>query len=270
MIRMHVLVLGGLLALAGCLEARSTTVLRADGSGTYREIVVVDLVKAAGYQEALKKQMQSMPPGDDPDLGDPFDNLDVEKRTATLERRKGIRITSHSESKDESKKTRLFELGVDYTSLRSLYEAGVVEDVAVSLVRAEDGKSWTLTIRHIFDGNERDPDASDPAAMEQLTRLRAGMLARHKTWWGTLRIERTLTLPTAVSKTNGTKAEDGRTVTWTVGFDDLADPRRLRQEVTFAHSDELKLEPFELTANDIANAKELADLAAEEAARAGK
>ena len=35
MIRMHVLVLGGLLALAGCLEARSTTVLRADGSGTY-------------------------------------------------------------------------------------------------------------------------------------------------------------------------------------------------------------------------------------------
>lgn len=268
MYAIRLLLLSLAVALAGCLEARSTTTLEADGSGTYREIVVLDLVKAKGYRAALAQQMQGLPPGDDPDLDDPFDKLDVKRREAALKRQKGVRVTSRSQTRDEAGTSETFELGVAFASLRSLYETGVVEDVTVKLARAEDGKSWTLTIRHVFDGNDRDP--ADPAALAQLARLRAGMLGRYKAWWGSLGIQRVLTLPTPILATNGTKGEDGRTVSWKIGFDDLADPRKLRQQVTFAHDATLKLVPFELTANDIANAKELAELEAAEAAREGK
>ena len=61
-------------------------------------------------------------------------------------------------------------------------------------------------------------------------------------------------------------ASKGSFVTWRIGFTDLADARRLVQHVTFEHVDGLKLEPFELSAADIANAVEEAELEAEEKA----
>jgi hypothetical protein len=249
------------LVAGGCLEARSTTVLKRDGSGTYAQVVDVDLAKAHGWIEALKKDLASHPAADDGVGDDPFASLDPKARRKALAHARHVRVTDARQEEDAAHKTRTYTLHVAYDDLKSFYESGAVEDVAVALRRTKDGKDWSLTIRHVFDGNDREPE--DEQAMKALVKLRRALLERYRTWWGGITIRRTLTLPTPVRKTNGTVAPDGRTVTWTVGFDDLADPRRLRQEVTFADAPDLKLKPFELTANDIANARELSEMEAE-------
>jgi len=253
-----------LLATTGCLQVKSTSTLKKDGSGSYRQTSHLDLSKALEYQQALIRQGA----GFGLDVGeaeeDPFKALDPKKRAADLADCKGVRVKG-SFAEDKAKQTRTYEMQVEFDSLRAFYEAGVVDDVSVELKTVRKGKAWELTIRNVFDGNDQDPPEGEAAARRR--ELRAAMLAPFEKWWGTVELTSTLTLPSKILKTNGKKSADGRSVTWHVGFKDLNDPRALRQTVTFENTAELKLKAFQLSAQDIANAREEAQLAREEAKR---
>jgi len=253
-----------LLALPGCLEVRSKTVLKKDGRGTYTQVTTVDMEKAQAYAKQLEAQARGLglPPEE---ADDPFAGLDTDARVATLKTRKGIRVITSREVEDLAKKTRTYQLDVAFDSLQALYTAGVIEDVSVKLERTEKGKAWKLTIRHVFDGTDREPLEGRDA--DRLAQMRRSMLKRYEKLWGSLAIDATLVLPTRVIATNGKQTEGSNAVTWHIGFLDLADARKLVQEVTFADAEGLKLKAFELSADDIANAAEEAAL---EAARKKK
>ena len=203
---------------------------------------------------------------DDEQGDNPYASLDAEARAKELEERAGIKAASGAASANALKKTRTYTLKVEFESLKAFYEAGVIEDMTVKLERAKDGKSWTLTTRHIFDGNDNTPQ--EGTAADQLRKVREALLKAVEPYWSSMAIKSSLTLPTKVLATNGTKAEDGRMVTWTLVFKQLADPRNLMQTVTFEHVEGLKLEAFELTANDIENAREAFEMEREERAAA--
>ena len=249
------------LALTGCLKADSKTVVKADGSGTYQQVTVLELEKAFAYQKMLVAKARNLGIPEEPDEN-PFASVDAKERAKELDGRRGIQIVGSKATDDAKTKTRRYELSLKFDSLLDLYEAGVIEDTTIKLAQAEDKKSWTLTIRHIFDGN--DNDLPEGPALEQLKRVRKQLLDSVKAWWDTVAIQRTLTLPTKVLKTNGTKSEDGKSVTWKLTFEDLADPKNLLQQVTFEHTEALKLKPFELTANDVENAREAFEMEREE------
>ncbi len=258
------LILAAALALPGCLEVTSRTELKKDGSGTYTQTTTVDMAKALAYAKELKAQARGLglPPEE---ADDPFEVLDAKKRAAALTTRKGITVKSSTQRDTPDKKSRTYELSVAFDSLQQMYAAGVVEDVSVKLERVRKGKAWKLTIRHVFDGTDREP-LEGPAA-DRLRKMRESMLKRYERMWGTLAITSQLALPGAILETNGTKDKDKNLVTWRIGFLDLADARKLVQHVTFEHTKDTKLEPFELSANDIANAIEEAQLEAEEQAK---
>jgi len=266
------------LALAGCLEVGSKTEVKRDGSGTYTQTTTVEMDKARAYAKQLAAQARGLglPPED---AEDPFTGLDTKKRLADLKTREGIRVTSSDESEDKAKKTRTYVLGVAFDSLEALFTAGVIEDVSVKLEHlreaeakeskakgeAKEGKAnarmvWKLTIRHVFDGRDREPLEGKDA--DRLAAMRRAMLKRYETLWGTLSISSTLVLPTPVLETNGTRKKGTNAVTWHIGFLDLADARKLVQEVTFEDAEGLKLKAFDISADDIANAAEEAELEA--------
>lgn len=264
------------LTLGGCLKDSSTTTLKLDGSGTFTQTSTIEMEKAEAYIAQLKAQARGLglPPADT--SANPFTAVDVTQREAALKLHKGIRVVRASRREDAKKKTRTYELQVAFDSLQQMYAAGVVEDVSVKLERvpegkAWEGKAWKLTVRHVFDGNDREPLVGKSA--ENLRKMRAAMLKRYERLWGSLEITSTLQLPTKILATNGQPrrtAEGGHFVTWRIGFTDLADASRLIQHVTFADADGLKLKPFVLSANDIANAIEEAELAAQEAKKKKK
>lgn len=257
----NLLVLILLLLSPGCLKVKSKTTLKKDGSGTYVQTSVLDMSKALAYQRKLIDLGAGLGLEAGEGEEDPFEALDPKKRAADLKDREGVRV-SGSASEDKEKKTRTYELRAAFDSLRAFYEAGVIDDVSVELKLDEEGKNWELSVRNIFDGNDREP-LEGPAA-EKRRQMRAAMLSVYKEWWGDMEIVSTLRLPTKVLKTNGKKSEDGFSVTWRVGFKDLADPRALRQTVTFENAKDLKLKAFDLSAEDIANAREEAEIAREE------
>ena len=264
------LVLIAFLGLGGCLKATSTTTLKKDGSGTFTQVTTIDMEKAKDYVAALKAEARGLGLAKDEVEESPFDAIDAKKREAALKTRKGIRVTSSRQVEDESKKTRTYELSVAFDSLKAMYAAGVVEDVSVKLERVLEGKAWKLTVRHVFDGNDREPLTG--ASAEGLRKVREAMLERYKPMWGSMAATSTLALPTKILETNGQERADeaGNLVTWRIAFADLADASGLVQHVTFEHAEGLKLEPFELSAADIANAVEEAELEAAEARTAAE
>jgi len=258
------LTLVAFLGLAGCLEDRSTITLKKDGSGTFTQVTTIDMTKAQEYVATLKAEARGLGLPPDEEEENPFDAIDAKKREAALKKRQGIRVLKAREVADAEKKTRTYELSVAFDSLKAMYAAGVVEDVSVKLERALEGKAWKLTIRHVFDGNDREPLTG--AAADGLRKIREAMLARYKSMWGSLEVTTTLALPAKVLETNGQPrtTEEGHFVTWRIAFADLADASRLVQHVTFEAVEGLKLAPFELSAADIANAVEEAEEAAAE------
>jgi hypothetical protein len=245
-------ILLAVLLTGGCLESESTTTIGRDGKGTYARVVTVDLEKARAFHAAQAAQIRGLgiPAGEEEE--DPFAALDDERRAADLERRGGVRVVVSTVADDEAKAHRTWTTQIAFDALRRLYETGAVEDVDVRLERTkfEGQDAWTLTIRHAFEGSEA---SEDDEHAEALRKMRAAMLARYEPFWGTLRVVSTLNVPTRILESNGEVAEDRRSATWRIGFRDLPDSRKLLQRVTFAASEALELEPFTVTAQDVAN-----------------
>jgi len=251
---------------AGCLKVDSGTTLKKDGSGTYVQTSTLEMKKAAEYQKMLLAKARSLGIPEDEEAENPYAALDAKERAALLKDRRGIRVIESTEGRDEAKQTRTYSLKVGFKSLYDLYESGVIDDMTAKLEPVLEGKAWKLTLRHVFDANDEDfdPEAPDGPALKRLRQVREALFKKVEPWWGTMEAVSKLTLPAKVLQTNGVKSEDGLSVTWKIGFKQLADPRNLMQTVTFENVKGLGLKAFHLTANDIENAREEAQMRREE------
>lgn len=281
----YLLLLSLFLLLPACLKVESTTILKKDGSGTYQQTSTLELERAMAYQQMLLTRAGSLGIPADEAEENPFAEVDAEAQAEALKGRHGLSDVvsneSSTEEADGKAKTRTYGLKLKFASLRDLYEAGVLEDTTVRLQQVQAGKAWRLTIRHIFDDTDdgRSDDVGsegdEPEKLseeqkkhrEQLVKVRRALLKSVEPWWKTIQITRTLTLPGKVLKTNGVIDASGYRVTWKLAFKDLVDPANLRQDVTFAHVKDLALKPFELDANDIANAREAFEIERDERLR---
>ncbi len=229
--------------LGGCLDSDATLTFKKDGSGTWRESSTVDMSKAEAWLTVFSGQVRELEPDDDVRArhDDVFPDLDMAKRRKALSKRKGIEVLEATSTLDKKKKIHKTTLAVRFDSLKALFASGAVEDATARLARTKAGH-WKLTIRHAH------LDGAIDAAAARLRALREGVLEQFKAYWGDLAIDITMTVPTRIIATNG--AREGQAVRWQVRFGDLADPKKLVHEVTFADAEGLKLTPFTVASGD--------------------
>jgi len=227
-----------LLLTTGCLDVDNQAQIGATGGGTFTESVTVDLAKLTLARRQLKERTSGLGEDEDARPIDPFGVLDPKVRLEELGATEGISdvVTTRSAAKEG---TRRYVLKGTFASLEALYEGGFIDDAEAALWSVREGKAWQLEARSLGDDEELEP-----AARKTLLDFRRKLLEPYRASLGALVIRRTLVFPTRVLQHDGTLADDGRTVTWTIRFDDLADPRSLRQRVVFAADAKLKLEPF--------------------------
>lgn len=222
--------------LGGCLEARSEARLGPKGEGTFSETITVDLARLALARAQVEEMAEGM--GADPAALNPFARFDSKIWLARLEATDGIEDVV-SASATAAKGTRKHVIRGRFTNLQALVETGPVDDIEGALWKQDDGKAWHFETRSLYDD-----DRWGVASRKRLVELRRRLLEPFRETMAGFEIRRTIVFPSAVLETNGLRAADQRTVTWTLRFDDLADPTNLRQRVVFASTPQLKLVGF--------------------------
>lgn len=239
----------------GCLKVKSTLVIAKDGSGTLAESTTLDLGKMDAMMEGVMGMlgggMEGAPGG--AGGGGPAGGMggvgksvkgtvhtdDLKKR---LEGKTCVTLQSVATSEDFEKKIASGEFRLKFTSLGDCLAAGLgsstTMNVDLSLEQGADG-SWTLARKMLLPGGMEIPDTV-PADQAQQVEMFKMMLQEYL---GDMSVVWAVTVPGKVLATNGTKNEAGDTVTWTLGFDDVFNPKSLKQTVTFS-GEGLTLKPF--------------------------
>jgi hypothetical protein len=224
----------GLAVVTGCAKTKEETKVRKDGTGTTKMTTTIDLTKLQALQEMM--QGMGMGGGGEGMGGDPVEDLDPEKYKKKVEDAEGVRLMSMNRKIDEEKKTMNVVIELEFDSLEHLYKSGLVQSVEATLTKNEDG-SYTLE-RSL--GGDYAPAASDnPEAAAFLE----GILAMVEPFMSEMELSSTLTFPTPISESDGVKGEEGNSVTWSVGFKDVSNPKKRGQKVTFG-GEGLEWKPF--------------------------
>jgi hypothetical protein len=244
------------LSLAGCLKQKEESRVEKDGSGTMVVDVEIDMSALEEMGEQMKAVGGAMgapttPGGGAPAAG-PFGGMGgdanpFESMTKRLKEVEGVKVT----------KTRMkmsLHTEATFASLEAYAKASSVEKSA-KLAKNEDG-SYTLTFEGADSplgammGGAPKPDAAgmDGAGAPggEMEAMGAMLLPMLEGFLKDFEIVRRLSLPGAVISTNGVKGDDGRTVTWKSGFEDMQSGKGRVQTVTFA-GEGLDLKPFEVT-----------------------
>ena len=242
------------LALPGCMQNESKTTLLADGSGTTSETVTIDVAKTKQLIETVK--MLGAMQGGSGAGGIPAD-LDVEKWLAATYGKEAL-------------ETQLKEVpGVEVKSVTSDVKDGkrlATRDFAFAsfdVLGAAAFQTTTAELKKLDDGAfslEMDALGALRPVLAMIGGDAAGgggfggfdpqtLMAMVVEAVGDFRVKRTFTLPGAVVETNGTKAEDGRTVTWSFSIEDIktagADPKNAPGKMTVKFKgDGVTLKPF--------------------------
>lgn len=243
--------------LAGCLEADEKVTLKADGSGTIRGTYVADMPK---FKELIDmaKMLAPQQPGA-PELGEalpnPFHRSWFERSAKGV---KGLAITGGATNEKDGKRTTTIE--ARFTSLEAAAKGGAFfassitlaayepkdakKDAAKPPVTTGDGgegddggegaerpKAWKLTLEEAYlqTMGGFEPQQILPAFEQQLSGAT---------------ISRSFTLPGKVIETNGKLGEDGRSVRWTVTYDDIIEGKDLSMVVVFENADGMNLKAF--------------------------
>ncbi len=224
--------------LAGCLEVRSDARLEPDGAVAFVESVTIDLAKLKEARRIFKVRASGV--GADPDALNPLDRFEKQARLRALRDADGIVEVAAGDA-PAPKGHRRYVLRGRFRELPDYIEAGPVDDIegALWVVEVEKAKAWRLETWSLYDDVE-----TDVANRQRKLSLRRRLLEPFRSALESLRIERSITFPTRVLETNGVRGEDGRTVTWRIGFADIADPANLRQWAVFADGPDLDLETF--------------------------
>ncbi len=238
------------LALSGCIKEKDDVTLKADGSGTYTETMTIDLSAMKGIADAMKGAMGGDEAGMEGEKPAEGSEAKEEKKEDTLEDLKkswkeipGLEVTKATSEEKDGKTT--ISVEAKFKALEDYARATNIE-MSSELKKNEDG-SWTL---RFFSGDEK-PAAAD-AAMEEGAmedpgaEMAAAMMPLIEKFLADLEITRTLALPGKIVETNGTKADDGSSVTWKVTFADLKGGKMPAQTVTFS-GEGLDLKPFSIT-----------------------
>ena len=251
------------LALSGCLKVADEAVVTADGSGTFTESMVVDLtamkqlgdmfkgmggpgehgpgMEAPGMEEP-GMDGEGVMPKEDPVAklkGEWKDIPGVELTKATSEEKDG-KVSVHIEAK--------------FATIEAYARASQIESTC-DLVKNADG-SYTLkfTSDNPMPGADKpEPvvgDGEKPAGMEgekpdgdPMGGMGAFLMPMLEKSLAGLEFSRKLTLPGKIVETNGTKGDDGSTVSWKVTFTDMKKGKQEAQTVTFK-GDGIDLKPF--------------------------
>ncbi len=231
------LILLGALCLPACLEAVNTTAWQPDGSGTFVETVIIDLAKVEQARLRLKEAASL---GEDDDLLhlDPFGRLDPKKHLDALKGAVGIEQVTSTQARLADGRLR-YVLRGRFRSMSDLYESAFGDDMEASLRLLPKKKGWRFDARSRYD----DP-GRDVANRKSVRALRTQLLDSIRALLTDFRIQRTIVFPARVTDSNGTIAKDGRSVQWTIRFEDLAEPANIRQWALFEAGPKLKLEPF--------------------------
>ena len=241
------------LGLSGCLKVKSQNKLETSGKGTYSLKATVDL-SVIKRMEAMLGEFGDLTEGPDAPEADEGANevkADFEKDLLKLKHAEGVRVVKHSVEEQDDGNKLVCVMELEYDSLKQLFLAGVLGDIAVKLEAAGEN-TWTLTQNLKMDGmpeGDLDAGAGQGEQPPMMNLLSAFMKD--------LEIALAFTAPGEVTKTNGKKSADGRSVTFGGGLKWMTDPKNRTMSVTFK-APGAALKPFALTAAEIAvNEKKL-------------
>jgi hypothetical protein len=184
---LHALACGALVAVAGCISYEQHTTLEEDGSG---RVVVDTWVDYFGEEEAGEETAAQEP---ELEIGEEMGSAFTALAGVTVEENW---VKLEGEGEDRTEHTRL-ALGFD--KIENLSGHGVFKDQELSFSKQGKKYTFTQTIAH-----ELEEKTEEAAEYEDLSRsLFEGYTFTY-----------TVVMPGPVVETNGTLADDGRTVTW--------------------------------------------------------
>lgn len=226
-----------LVLVPACIKQKVATKVKTDGSGTVAMAVTFNLEKI----EQLKEMMGGMMGGSEGEgQDDPLKQADPEQIKKLLKGNEHVRVVSADTTKDDEKKTLTHTINIEFDSLQALYESGLIEGMDTKLEKLESGDyRWTTEMSMGGEG------MGTPEEMEQQAQM---MMAMFEPFLGDMEMSGSVTLPTAVVETNGTKGEAGD-VSWVMTFKDLLKADKRKQTVTFK-GDGIAWKPFEVKAAD--------------------
>lgn len=217
------------LAVCGCLEVKDQVKIAADGSGTIRQSFAVDVAKADELVQLLKEILST------PDVPtpDPIAPAWIRKAAEGVE---GYTLEKVDVQTTEKEKRTTVE--GKFTSLEAAAKAGAFFSSRVTLEKTEAGP-WKLTLH---DGPPKGSSGGAPGGMDFAT-----ILTMVEDQVKGLSLTRTFTLPSKVLETNGTKSEDGLSVSATVDYKKLSEGKDIELTIVFEAAEGLKLTPFKFS-----------------------
>ncbi len=243
------------LALPACLKQEQKTVLEKDGSGKMSQTVTIDLASLKKVVELAKMLMPNVGnPDGEPGMGEPAatpeigaDDLSawLDQVTALSKSVPGLKIDNVKKEAKDGKWTASAD--VTFADLSLLAKVGLFATEGVEIAKNADG-SYTLSddlsgvlsslLPSITPGGGGAPGGEAPPAPGG----EDPMMTMIEQMVGDVALKRVLTVPGTIVETNGTKSEDGKTVTFTAGVKEIFGGKA-RMTVTFK-GEGLELKPF--------------------------
>ncbi len=222
-------------ASVGCIKTDDKTTLAKDGSGTVDVTITIDMSKMKEMKDMFSAMMPQTPPAaepameGEPAMGEPaapkkeddgfssqFSREEVEK---DLKKYEGLELKDYKTETTDGKQ--VVHMVIAFKSWESLCKSGATGNKAITLTKGEDG-NYTI----VFDAmggqgpgaggaGGADAGGADAGAMME------GMLPMLEGFMGGLEFKSAITVPGAIIETNGTKSEDGATVSWSMAWKDI-------------------------------------------------
>lgn len=229
------------LATAGCIKSDQKTAIAKDGSGTLDMKMSFDVSKMKEMTEMFKGMMPQpeAPPAmtgepameGDPAMGEEkkkeddgfsknFSKEEVEKQ---LKKTEGNELKEYTAENTDAKQT--VHMVVAFKSFENLCKTGVMGNLAVTLVKNEDG-SYAMTL-DAKGGQGAGAGGGDAGGMDM-----SAMAPMLEPFLGGMEFKTELTIPGTVVETNGTKSEDGTKVNWTVDWKALSGADKDKKDAT--------------------------------------
>ncbi|PIV80514.1 hypothetical protein COW53_09280 [bacterium CG17_big_fil_post_rev_8_21_14_2_50_64_8] len=212
-----------LLALGGCMQLHSTTIVNKDGSGT----VTMKISLSQSVAEALK-EMSELDPDSDQKMPD-FSSIDRDEMEKAAKKH-GVKITKFSKGDQDGHM--ILDLGMEFKDLKGLsyvmdHAMGEGGNDGMGIFDAGDGNLVLRSTQYDFPTDEDEksvevesemPDTSDmdPAKMQKMMELTGKLMGAISEM--DVRLE--ITVPGDIVSSNAPQTE-GRTSIWSINSSNM-------------------------------------------------
>ncbi len=231
------------LLTTGCLTHKDHVTLKADGSGTFVAVYMVDMAKG---KELINTAMTlfgggggggEMPSAEEMALVNPYAPVWFREAGKGVD---GYSVTGATEVATET--TRANVMSASFTSLEAAAKGGAFFAASVTLSKVDKSErlpngAWKLVFREALAGGGEALGGMDPAQMLPMFEAQLSGFS----------VKRAVTLPCAILETNGKASADKMTVEWTVNYDKILEGKDLEMTVVFEAKEEVKLKPFKFS-----------------------